>query len=76
MPLNLNRLLRTSNLNPSHVQMALSYRFTVTVERRNEHLFNFQLRCTDDDDERTRLIVIYGYSVRENRWFFEPIKAN
>lgn len=74
MPLNLNRLLSTPNLNPMQVQMALSYRFTVTVERRNEHFFNFQLRCTDD--ERARLIVIYGYSVSENRWFFEPLKGN
>lgn len=74
MSLNLNRLLSIPSVNPMQVQMALSYRFTVIVERRNEHFFNFQLRCIDD--EHTRLIVIYGYSVSEDRWFFEPIKGN
>ena len=74
MPLNLNRLLNTPNVNPTQVQMALSSRFTVETEPRNEPLFTFQLRCTDD--ERTRLIVRYGYSVSKDRWFFEPLKGN
>lgn len=74
MSLNLNRLLSTPNLNPLQMQMALSSRFTVTVEPRNETFFTFQLRCADD--ERTRLIVRYGYSVSKDRWFFEPLKGN
>ena len=74
MSLNLNRLLSIPNLNPLQMQMALSSRFTVTVEPRNETLFTFQLRCTDD--ERTRLIVRYGYSISKDRWFFEPLKGN
>ena len=74
MPLNLNRLLNTPNINPTQVQMALSSRFTVETEPRNEPLFTFQLRCADD--ERTRLIVRYGYSVSKDRWFFEPLKGN
>lgn len=74
MSLNLNRLLSIPNLNPLQVQMALSNKFTVTAEPRNEPFFTFQLRCTDD--ERTRLIVRYGYSVSKDRWFFEPLKGN
>lgn len=74
MPLNINRLLNIPNLNPLQVQTALSRRFTVNAEPRNETFFTFQLRCTDD--ERTRLIVRYGYSVSKDRWFFEPIKGN
>lgn len=74
MPLNINRLLSIPNLNPLQVQMALSRRFTVKTEPRNETFFTFQLRCTDD--ERTRLIVRYGYSISKDRWFFEPIKGN
>ena len=74
MSLNLNRLLSTPNLNPLQMQMALSSRFTVTVEPRNETFFTFQLRCADD--ERTRLIVRYGYSISKDRWFFEPLKGN
>lgn len=74
MPLNINRLLSAPNLNPLQVQMALSRRFTVKTEPRNETFFTFQLRCTDD--ERTRLIVRYGYSISKDRWFFEPIKGN
>ncbi len=74
MPLNLNHLLNTPNLNPLRVQMALSRRFTVKTEPRNETFFTFQLRCTDD--KRTRLIVRYGYSVSKDRWFFEPLKGN
>lgn len=74
MSLNLNHLLNTPNLNPLQVQMALSSRFTVTAEPRNETFFTFQLRCTDD--ERTRLIVRYGYSVSKDRWFFEPLKGH
>ena len=54
--------------------MALSRRFTVEAEPRNETFFTFQLRCTDD--ERTRLIVKYGYSVSKDCWFFEPLKGN
>lgn len=75
MSLNLNRLLSTPNLNPLQMQIALSSRFTVTAEPRNETFFTFQLRCTDDD-ERTRLIVRYGYSISKDRWFFEPLKGN
>lgn len=74
MPLNINRLLNIPNLNPLQVQTALSRRFTVNAEPRKETFFTFQLRCTDD--ERTRLIVRYGYSVSKDRWFFEPIKGN
>lgn len=74
MSLNLNHLLNTPNINPLHVQMALSRRFTVEAEPRNETFFTFQLRCTDD--ERTRLIVKYGYSVSKDCWFFEPLKGN
>lgn len=74
MPLNLNHLLNTPNLNPSQVQTALSSRFTVTAEPRKETFFTFQLRCANDD--RTRLIVRYGYSISKDRWFFEPLKGN
>lgn len=74
MSLNLNHLLSIPNLNPLQVQMALSSRFVVTAEPRNETFFAFQLRCIDN--KRTRLIVRYGYSVSKDRWFFEPLKGN
>lgn len=75
MKLNLSNLLyKTPNINPLQVQMALNQRFPIVVaEPRNEDFFNFQIRCATE--ERNCLIIRYGWSMKKDKWFFEPIKV-
>ena len=74
--LNLNKLLHeTPQVTINTIEEALRTQFpTIINERRNDILFNFQIRCLDKDN-KDRLLVVYGWSERKERWYFETLPA-
>lgn len=74
--LNLNKLLHeTPQVSINTIEEALRTQFpTIINERRNDILFNFQIRCLDKDN-KDRLLVVYGWSERKERWYFETLPA-
>jgi hypothetical protein len=76
LSMNLNKLLYDSpGIGPAKLQTLLKKTFErVEIETRNEPFFTFQFRC--EDENRTRLIIRYGWSVNKGHWLYEPIKVN
>lgn len=65
----------TPGVTPPRVKQALEQVFPqVDTEYRGELFFNYQFRCSNE--QRTRLIVRYGWSDRENGWVFEALKGD
>ena len=75
--LNLMRLMHdTPNVSAIEVQAALERVFPRVVAEYNcDPFYTFRIRCGDEDG-RTRLRVVFGWSRRRDCWVFETLKGD
>ena len=73
----LDSILYARETDPIKVKRELDRIFTgVEVEYRRppEPLFQFQMRCYNEAGDTLR-IIRYGYSEKQNKWFFEDVTS-
>jgi hypothetical protein len=73
--MNLDHILYAPNVEPVKVKYELEKIFNgvkVEYRRPREPLFQFNMRCYNEAGD-TLKVIRYGWSERENKWFFEDV---
>lgn len=73
--ISIKKLLKTPRIDVTGVESELKKVFPYVYHSyTGEPLFNFRIFCRDKY-QALRLIILFGWSERENQWVFEPVKV-